>query len=97
MTDLKRTHLAFTTVQFHAHRANRALDVAPGSYAQPFYAGKFENEKTLITWAPLFPGISSPLLAPKMLVKEAKVQLSIALSHGKLKIKDMVKEMRVWL
>lgn len=91
MTDLKTTHGAFTTVQLHAHAVNTALDT------QPFYAGKFENEKKPITLAPLFLGNTSPLLGPTMLVKEAKVQLGIALSHGKQKIKDMVKEMRIWL
>ena len=97
MTDLKRTHGAFTTVQLHAHAVNTALDFAPESDTQPFYAGKFEDEKKPITLAPLFPGKTNPLLRPRMLVKEAKVLLSIALSHGKQKIKDMFKEMRVWL
>ncbi len=77
--------------------ATKALDFATELYIQPFYAGKFEHEKKPITLAPLVFPQTNRIIPLKMLVKEAKVLLSIALSHGKQKTEDMVKEMRVWL
>ena len=91
------THGAFTTVQLHADAVNKALDFATELYIQPFYARHFEHEKKPITLAPLVFPQTNGLIPPKMLVKEAKVLPSIALSHGKQKTEDMVKEMRVWL
>ena len=98
MRDLKNTLGAFTTVQLHSYMANQALEFVPELYIQPFYCGSFEQERKPITLTPLLPAPhTKPTRRPKTFVKEAKVLLSITLSHGKQTTQEMVKEMRAWL
>ena len=98
MRELKNTLGTFTTVQLHSYMANRALEFVPELYIQPFYCGTFENERRPITLAPLLPATEQKAArGPLTFAKEAKVLLSITLSHGKQSTKDMVKEMRAWL
>lgn len=98
MRELKNTLGTFTTVQLHSYMANQALEFVPELYIQPFFCGTFEQERRPITLTPLLPATQEKLARrPITFVKEAKVLLSITLSHGKQTTQEMVKEVRAWL
>lgn len=103
LKELKRTYLAFTTVQLHSYAVNMSLSFKSRLCIQPFYAGRFEKERRPITITSCCHPLRSiqKFLARKIYQRKPRVLLSISIEHENQVDKDnvptMVREMSQWL